>query len=252
MAQLNDSRVRQVDLAISRYGSCPDPDQVLRLVSQIGYIFLAGPDGCNCGTFSLCCIDVSVSCRKASSEISVTTRSGENCAVAELRPIAIEILRQIFEPYGDLEQKRELAEKFTVKINGDVDSSGVNLAAQLIRYEQELQSRCAPSLPPGVASYSNDAEAIARYGKLTQEAAKSDGSCGVSAGPVICPHGEVEVYCRECDLKARVALHDAVALAVMEERDRCARIASGCICQDVHGKDECGCGWIESKIRSGE
>ena len=100
---------------------------------------------------------------------------------------------------------------------------------------------CAPSLPEGVASYSNNAEAIARYARLTDQelrnrvlgaefAAAVDatipgGGVATVAGPVICPHGNAEVFCRECDLKARAALHDAVAVAVMAERERCAKIA---------------------------
>lgn len=86
------------------------------------------------------------------------------------------------------------------------------------------------------------------YGKL-----KGAANVGKSAGPVICPHGEVEVYCRECDLKARFALHDAIALVVMEERERCANIAeqgSGCYPDAPDGEREGS--WIAAKIRSGE
>lgn len=93
------------------------------------------------------------------------------------------------------------------------------------------------------------------------EVDQSDGSCGASAGPVICPHGKVEVYCRECDLKARVALHDAVALAVMEERERCAKIAESVMSGDYAGKGDeqidknhtmsgIISAWIAGKIRS--
>lgn len=81
----------------------------------------------------------------------------------------------------------------------------------------------------------------------------TDGPIGKSAGPVICPHGELEVYCRECDLNARVKLHDAIALVVMEERERCARIAeqgSGCYPDAPDGEREGS--WIAAKIRSGE
>ena len=45
------------------------------------------------------------------------------------------------------------------------------------------------------------------------------------AAPVICPHGKVEVFCRECDLQARAQLHDAVALGVLGERERLATVA---------------------------
>lgn len=116
----------------------------------------------------------------------------------------------------------------------------------------------AAALPDGVAPYSNDAKAIQEYNRLTQEefrnrvlspefAAAADSvllggpihivrefgqrmdqaarATGTIAGPVICPHGKVEVYCSECDLKSRVELRDATALAVMEERERCAKIA---------------------------
>ena len=39
---------------------------------------------------------------------------------------------------------------------------------------------------------------------------------------------------------------------VLAERERCRKIANGCACQDANGRDECGCAWIEERIRSGE
>ena len=47
-------------------------------------------------------------------------------------------------------------------------------------------------------------------------------------------------------------LADACNQAKMIERERCAKIADGCACMDSFGRDECGCGWIADKIRSGE
>ncbi len=113
--------------------------------------------------------------------------------------------------------------------------------------------------------------AIAEYSRLTQKefrdrvlgsefAASIDAAipggpvpvvreCGISAGPVICPHGKVEVFCSECDLKARVELHDAVALAVMAERERCAKIAEG---WGWNLETEADGSLIADKIRSGQ
>ena len=74
---------------------------------------------------------------------------------------------------------------------------------------------------------------------------------------VICRHGKPEVYCTICDLEARVKLRDAVAMATMAERERCAKIAeqenSGC----DHVWESCSCAdklgdVIAARIRSGE
>ena len=109
---------------------------------------------------------------------------------------------------------------------------------------------------------------VTEYNRLTQEefrnrvlspefnaavdAALPGGPVATSVGLVICSHGKVEVCCRECDLKARAALHDAVALAVMEERERCAKIAEN-IENESGFHDHMGfCERIADKIRSGE
>ncbi len=125
-----------------------------------------------------------------------------------------------------------------------------------------------------VAEYSSNEKAIAEYSRLTQEefrsrvlspefAASVDAAIpgspvpvvrepAKSAGPVICPHGEVEVYCSECDLKARAELHDAVALAVMAERERCANIASVIrVCGDMEEDQEAAIAAAVVRIRSG-
>lgn len=76
-----------------------------------------------------------------------------------------------------------------------------------------------------------------------------------SAGLVICPHGKVEAYCRECDLQARVKLHDAVALAVMAERERCAKIieTDGLhLAGDQEEERQADIVALAAKIRSGE
>jgi hypothetical protein len=90
-----EERKRFTSVAGNIYSpSCPDEAAVLWFIQKYGIFGLGGNDGCACCHFSLCGIDVDVSCRK--SEHCVRVHCGYlGYKVSNLFAIANEVLAQL-------------------------------------------------------------------------------------------------------------------------------------------------------------
>ncbi len=82
----------QFTVELPEYCNFPDPESCLALIRQVGFLRLAGPDGCSCGHLSLGGIDVDVSCYKSSAEVKVNARDASR---SDLEAIGSEVMHQV-------------------------------------------------------------------------------------------------------------------------------------------------------------
>jgi hypothetical protein len=75
-----------------------EPEKVLAIVREVGVWRLGNWDGCVCSSFSIRNVDVDISCGKGRDQgVWISSPSYEYNDREQLRPIAVEIVRQLDE-----------------------------------------------------------------------------------------------------------------------------------------------------------
>ena len=102
------------EVGLPEYCSFPDTVSCLNLVKAIGFLRLAGPDGCSCGHLDLGGVTIHVSCYKSSGEVCVDCEDSE---LEDLMRIGEEVLHQVAD-VEDPEVTKYRRERYKLIING--------------------------------------------------------------------------------------------------------------------------------------